>query len=188
MITTAHARKSAVKFGYYVPSWEFDLNKAYDRVSIPGLLFKLSNLGFSNTTLQWMSSFLMDGQQRVRVNGCLSTSKSPKSGIPQGTVLGPVLFLVTLMICPALSPVIVPYLQTTHRCTTQAVSHLNLLYAVEGSELRCWLGSWMGNALQCREKWSLSNFNKKIRHYKSLRINNEWNTNPTSHLPQAPRS
>ena len=32
-------------------------------------------------------------------------------------------FLFTLMICPALSPVIVPYLQTTHRCTTQAVSH-----------------------------------------------------------------
>ena len=63
-------------------------------MSIRGLLFKLSNLGFSNTTLQWMSSFLMDRQQRVQVNGCLSTSKSPKSGILQGTVLGPVLFLV----------------------------------------------------------------------------------------------
>ena len=101
------------------------LSKAYDRVSIPGLLFKLSNLGFSNTTLQWMSSFLMDREQRVRVNGCLSTSKSPKSGIPQsqGLFSAQFSFLFTLMICPALSPVIIPYLQTTHRCTTQAVSH-----------------------------------------------------------------
>ena len=51
-----------------------------------------------------------------------------------------------------------------------------------------WAADRMGNALQCREKWTApSNFNKKIRQYKSSR-NNEWNTNPTSHLPQALRS
>ena len=75
----AHQWQMALEKGEQVHTVFLDLSKAYDRVSIPGLLFKLSNMGFSNTTLQWMSSFLMDRQQRVRVNGCLSTSKSPKS-------------------------------------------------------------------------------------------------------------
>ena len=91
----AHQWQMALEKGEQIHTVFLDLTKAYDRVSIPGLLFKLSNLGFSNTTLQWMSSFLMDRQQRVLVNGCVSTSKNrPKFGIPQWTVLGPVLFLV----------------------------------------------------------------------------------------------
>ena len=100
----AHQWQMAVEKGEQVHTVFLDLSKAYDRVSIPGLLFKLSNLGFSNKTLQWMSSFLMDRQQRVRVNGCLSTPKSPKSSIPPGTVLDPVLFLVYTRSLVAVEP------------------------------------------------------------------------------------
>ena len=40
-----------------------DLSKAYDRVSIPGLLYKLSSLGFTDSTMQWFTSFLTNREQ-----------------------------------------------------------------------------------------------------------------------------
>ena len=58
--------------GDHVQATFLDLSKAYDRVSIPGLLFKLSCLGFSYSALQWLSTFLTKRLQSVKVNGCQS--------------------------------------------------------------------------------------------------------------------
>ena len=77
-----------------VQSVFLDLSKAYDRVSINALLSKLSLIGFNYCALEWFANFLQRREQCVQLNGASSKWQIPKSGIPQGTVLGPVLFLI----------------------------------------------------------------------------------------------
>ena len=65
-----------------------------DRVSIPALLHKLSCVGLSKNTLSWFTAFLQSRKQCVQIDGQKSSWQVTKSGIPQGTVLGPTLFLI----------------------------------------------------------------------------------------------
>ena len=90
----AHQWTTALDGGKNVQSVFLDLSKAYDRVSIPGLLRKLSLIGFSSSATEWFASFLTHREQCVLLDGTTSAPLTPKSGIPQGTVLGPVLFLI----------------------------------------------------------------------------------------------
>ena len=67
LIYLSNKWQMALEKGNHVQTAFLDLSKAYDRVSIPGLLFKLSALGFSTKSLKWFSSFLQDRTQCVRV-------------------------------------------------------------------------------------------------------------------------
>ena len=72
----------------------FDISKAFDTVSHSILLNKLWSIGITGTLWSWFKEYLSNHYQRVIINNLLSNSLPVVSGVPQGSILGPLLFLV----------------------------------------------------------------------------------------------
>ncbi len=71
-----------------------DLSKAFDKVWHQGLIYKLEKIGIDGNLLVWLKSYLSNRKQQVVINGKQSDILELNAGVPQGSVLGPLLFLI----------------------------------------------------------------------------------------------
>ena len=80
--------------GHLIGMVLLDLQKAFDTVDHGILLMKMEALGFSQDVIRWFRSYLSDRRQLVDLSGTLSSSAAISCGVPQGSILGPLLFLI----------------------------------------------------------------------------------------------
>ena len=95
---------SAIEQKEYTIGIFLDLSKAFDTVDHNILLKKPEHYGIRGIALEWFKNYLHDRKQIVKYNNTLSKSETIQCGVPQGSVLGPLLFLI--------------YVKDIHKCLT----------------------------------------------------------------------
>ena len=121
-----------------------DFSKAFDKVNHSLLVHKLHHYGVRGNTLKWINSFLINRSQSVVVSGTKSSSIPVKSGVPQGSVLGPSLFLFYINDIP------MQVTSTVRLFADDTIMYLSIRNSSDASKLQqdldrleAWEGRWL---------------------------------------------
>ena len=93
-VYVSHTLQSALESGQEARIVQIDFSAAFDRVIHQGILYRLNSVGIIVSVLSVVRQFLSNRSQFCLVDGCRSKLVKVLSGVPQGSVLGPLLFLL----------------------------------------------------------------------------------------------
>lgn len=180
--STAHALiqiteqiKTTIENGKFGCGIFIDLRKAFDTVNHAILLRKLEHYGVRGVSLQWFQSYLSNRKQYVYLNGSSSELKEISCGVPQGSVLGPLLFLLYINDLPNISEKLKFFLFADDTNIYYEANNLKDLERTINKEL-CWLNHWL-NVNRLALNISKTNFvvfhpfNKPLKEYITIKIN-----------------
>ena len=159
-----------------------DISRAFDRLSHRGLYSKFDLYGFSNSVKNWLYSFLTGRVQRTCVNGVLSDWSRTLAGVAQGSVLGPLMFLLMINDLPSHlhNPVRLFADDTSILFTHQPNVDISDQIDQETSRLKEWTDTWMIDINATKTK-SMSITLAKNRIIPTPSLNNILIDNVTSH-------
>ena len=118
--------RKALDLGQLVATVMIDLSKAFDTINHDLLLKKLNAYGIRGTELLWFTDYLAGRKQRVVVDGVSSEWAKVSMGVPQGSILGPLLFVISVNNLP----------NAVEECTTNLYTDDTNIYSAD-ADLWC---------------------------------------------------